>query len=710
MADTKQYIIGTSDQAGKLKHKDYTEWVDSITGTVVKAPGTSSTDKANGTIISLASNLDELENTRIYDAIDIEWAPYKIKHYNNGSTVEKPLRTTSDVIDNINNLYTYSTASSYNFSNAYNNLKSYVLTTYNNVRTSYNNLNSYVLTTYNNVKNSYDNLKSYVLTTYNNVKNSYDNLKAYVLTSYNNVKTSYNNLYTYVLTLSNNSSSSNNDIKTAYNNLYSYVLTTYNNVKTSYNNLYSYTTSKYASIESKINNLDVNNGKYKDEIELPIVVGSSANENNTAHVITGITQTNGKISYTYSGLFITPTLINDSNSSDGKFITGITKEDDDNTFDIVRGNINVIPITNYDGNAVTDIVVDSNGDIRYGKVLTFATKTELDGYYSNLNSYVLTSYNNVKTSYDNLYKYVVTLSNNSSYSSDDIRTSYNNLYSYVLTTYNNVKTSYNNLYTYTTNKIKNLGDNIYNLNKTINNLDVNKGNYEDEIKLPEVDLTSANENNTIHVITGITQTDGKISYSYSGLFITPSLPITVAYDDIRVGKFITSIDVLGDHLLYARRTNISAGLDPNSNNIGNAITYLGTNGLGDILYEKTIVFADVNSKNTFTDDQTATAWYVSSDINYKEIIDDCKITIDEISKLPIFDYIWKLDEEKKLHTGSSAQAVEEILPNLVTEDNEGIKSLDYAALGTIAGILACREICKLRDKIDKLDKIIENKL
>ena len=774
MADTKQYIIGTSDQAGKLKHKDYTEWVDSITGTVVKAPGTSSTDKANGTIISLASNLDELENTRIYDAIDIEWAPYKIKHYNNGSTVEEPLRTTSDVIDNINNLYTYSTTSSYNFSNAYNNLKSYVLTTYNNVKTSYdnlytyvlssnnninsnvltlyNNLNSYVLTTYNNVKTAYDNLKAYVLTTYNNVrtsynnlnsyilttynnvrtsynnlnsyvlttynnvktsynnvKTSYDNLKAYVLTTYNNVKNSYDNLYTYVLTLSNSSSSSNNDIKTAYNNLYSYVLTTYNNVKTSYNNLYSYTTSKCASIESKINNLDVNNGKYEDEIELPIVVGSSANENNTTHVITGITQTNGKISYTYSGLFITPTLINDSNSSDGKFITGITKEDD-NTFDIVRGNINVIPITNYDGNAVTDIVVDSNGDIRYGKVLTFATKTELDGYYSNLNSYVLTSYNNVKTSYDNLYKYVVTLSNNSSYSSDDIRTSYNNLYSYVLTTYNNVKTSYNNLYTYTTSKIKNLGDNIYVLNNTINNLDVNKGNYEDEIKLPEVDLPSANENNTIHVITGITQTDGKISYSYSGLFITPHLPITVGIDDIRVGKFITNIEVLDDHLLYAHRTNISAGLDPNSNNIGNAITYLGTNGLGDILYEKTIVFADVNSKNTFTDDQTATAWYVSSDINYKEIIDDCKITIDEISKLPIFDYIWKLDEEKKLHTGSSAQAVEEILPNLVTEDNEGIKSLDYASLGAIAGILACREICKLRDKIDKLDKIIENKL
>ena len=665
MADTKQYIIGTSDQAGKLKHKDYTEWVDSITGTVVKAPGTSSTDKANGTIISLASNLDELENTRIYDAIDIEWAPYKIKHYNNGSTVEEPLRTTSDVIDNINNLYTYSTTSSYNFSNAYNNLKSYVLTTYNNVKTSYdnlytyvlssnnninsnvltlyNNLNSYVLTTYNNVKTAYDNLKAYVLTTYNNVrtsynnlnsyvlttynnvktsynnvKTSYDNLKAYVLTTYNNVKNSYDNLYTYVLTLSNNSSSSNNDIKTAYNNLYSYVLTTYNNVKTSYNNLYSYTTSKCASIESKINNLDVSAGNYKSTLGLNMMSGAEANKNNTVSVITGITQTDGKISYAYSGVYVTPTLIN--NKGGGKFITEITSIDDNGIFDAYSANIDIKPGTSTTGNAITGLSVNEDGDIVYEKETTFVTNTQL------------------------------------------------------------------------------------------NNLDVNKGNYEDEIKLPEVDLPSANENNTIHVITGITQTDGKISYSYSGLFITPHLPITVGIDDIRVGKFITNIEVLGDHLLYARRTNISAGLNPNSNNIGNAITYLGTNGLGDILYEKTIVFADVNSKNTFTDDQTATAWYVSSDINYKEIIDDCKITIDEISKLPIFDYIWKLDEEKKLHTGSSAQAVEEILPNLVTEDNEGIKSLDYASLGAIAGILACREICKLRDKIDKLDKIIENKL
>ena len=85
MADTKQYIIGTSDQAGKLKHKDYIEWVDSETGFVVKAPGTTSTDKANGDIITTSSNLSELSSTRIYDAIDTEWAPYKIKNFSNGT-------------------------------------------------------------------------------------------------------------------------------------------------------------------------------------------------------------------------------------------------------------------------------------------------------------------------------------------------------------------------------------------------------------------------------------------------------------------------------------------------------------------------------------------------------------------------------------------------------------------------------------------------
>ena len=209
--------------------------------------------------------------------------------------------------------------------------------------------------------------------------------------------------------------------------------------------------------------------------------------------------------------------------------------------------------------------------------------------------------------------------------------------------------------------------------------------------------------------------------------------IDIIFDDSIVGNAITDLSVNSDGDIVYKKENTFATktqLDSLTNKVDRKVIndstiniYLsntstnGTSSSGSFTTNQSTNgsihlnnVARTNSKNTFSNDQTATAWYVSSDINYKEIIDDCKITIDEISKLPIFDYIWKLDEEKKLHTGSSAQAVEEILPNLVTEDNRGIKNLDYAALGTIAGILACREICKLRDKIDKLDKIIENKL
>ena len=401
MTDTKQYIVGTADQAGKIKHKDYTEWVDSSTGTVVKSNSTSSADKAQGTLVTTASNLSHNSNTRIFDAIDIEWAPYKITYQG----ITKSLRTTNDLINNISSTYSYSCS-----------------------------------------------LGNLIDSSINNINNT-------------------------------------------------------------------------------ISSLDVSSGTNKGYQALNPLNNSVADDKTTTKVITNISQQDGLISYEYAGLYIIPTLISKKQDTSGKFVTNIkgVSKDNDNIFNYELGNIEVK--TTGTGNVVTNINVDDSGNIAVTK-----------------------------------------------------------------------------------------GTNVSANNSTVNFY-----------------LSNTSKNGT----------------SSSGSFTT----------------------------------NQSTGSSIYLNNV-----------------------ARTNSKNTFSDEQTAKAWYVSSDINYKEIIDDCKITIDEISKLPIFDYIWKLDKEKKLHTGSSAQAVEEILPNLVTEDNRGIKSLDYAALGTIAGILACREICKLRDKIDKLDKIIENKL
>ena len=212
-------------------------------------------------------------------------------------------------------------------------------------------------------------------------------------------------------------------------------------------------------------------------------------------------------------------------------------------------------------------------------------------------------------------------------------------------------------------------------------------------------------------VTGITQAaNGKITYQVTDIY-TPGLSIS----DTGTGTFMTGISV-SDHKITVSRANPTA---PNNGALNIYISNTSTNGTQDLcdftankstasnVYLNNIALT--NSANTFSGNQTAPAWYISSDINYKDIIDDCRTTLDEIAELPIFDYTWKLDESKTTRTGSSAQAVEKILPNLITEDNEGIKSLDYATLGTVAGIIACREIKNLKDKIDRLERLLLEK-
>lgn len=460
MADTKQYIVGTSDQAGKIKHKDYTEWVDSVNGKVVKSNSTSSADKANGTIITEASNLLHNSNTRIFDAIDIEWAPYKITYQG----VTKSLRTTNDLINNISSTYSYSCG-----------------------------------------------LGNLIDSSINNINNT-------------------------------------------------------------------------------ISSLDVSSGTNTGYKSLYVSNNSDASDTTTTKVITNISQNDGLITYEYAGLYMTPTLISKKQDTSGKFVTKIdgTSEADDNNFNYELGNIEVK--TTGTGNVVTDINVDDSGDIAVTK------GTNVSANNSTVNFYLSNSSTN---------------GNTSSGSFTTNQSSDGSIY------LNNVAL---------TDK-----ENTFSSKQTFNK-----------------DVIAAGGNFNIEYVGGI-----------------PSIKIN--------GLGSITLPTITTATLTVNNTDNSG--------------VLIVNGTG----------------------KSTGGWFVESDINYKEIIDDCKITIDEIANLPIFDYIWKLDEEKKTHTGSSAQSVENILPNLVTEDDKGIKSLDYASLGTIAGVVACREICKLRDKLDKIEKLISNK-
>lgn len=103
----------------------------------------------------------------------------------------------------------------------------------------------------------------------------------------------------------------------------------------------------------------------------------------------------------------------------------------------------------------------------------------------------------------------------------------------------------------------------------------------------------------------------------------------------------------------------------------------------------------------------ATNFYSTSDIRYKKIINNIKIDVITLSKIPLFNFKWIDTQDELIHSGTSAQAVKLILPNVVSTKNPNKWHLDYAVLGTIAGITACKELVAQKSEIDLLKERIE---
>lgn len=105
----------------------------------------------------------------------------------------------------------------------------------------------------------------------------------------------------------------------------------------------------------------------------------------------------------------------------------------------------------------------------------------------------------------------------------------------------------------------------------------------------------------------------------------------------------------------------------------------------------------------------ATHFYENSDIRYKKILKNLSINSNTIANLPLFDFEWI--ENNSIGTGTSAQAVQQILPNLVSGTDK--LTLDYGVLGTIAGITACKELVTQKSELQQLKekvKQLEDKL
>lgn len=114
--------------------------------------------------------------------------------------------------------------------------------------------------------------------------------------------------------------------------------------------------------------------------------------------------------------------------------------------------------------------------------------------------------------------------------------------------------------------------------------------------------------------------------------------------------------------------------------------------------------------------QAPGGFYETSDARLKNFIEDVPCDFNKLALIPKKYFTWKSEDECKLQIGTSAQAVREIYPELVSEDEKGILSVAYDKLSVVAlaAIDKLHEEVKtlqnknseLEDRISKLEKLI----
>lgn len=108
---------------------------------------------------------------------------------------------------------------------------------------------------------------------------------------------------------------------------------------------------------------------------------------------------------------------------------------------------------------------------------------------------------------------------------------------------------------------------------------------------------------------------------------------------------------------------------------------------------------DIKSTGSIESDTTirAKAFYTDSDKRLKNIIGDINLDIDKILELSLIYYTFNNDQSKKEEIGVIAQEIREVCPQIVSEDENGMLSVDYSKLSILA--LYC-----IKDLYGKLKK------
>lgn len=101
----------------------------------------------------------------------------------------------------------------------------------------------------------------------------------------------------------------------------------------------------------------------------------------------------------------------------------------------------------------------------------------------------------------------------------------------------------------------------------------------------------------------------------------------------------------------------------------------------------------------------ALKFYQDSDERLKTFTEDYDVNLDDIKNIKTGRFYWNSDESQEINGGVSAQTVEAYFPELVKENENGIKSVNYDGLA----VVAIAAIKKLTERIEQLEDIIRNK-
>lgn len=103
--------------------------------------------------------------------------------------------------------------------------------------------------------------------------------------------------------------------------------------------------------------------------------------------------------------------------------------------------------------------------------------------------------------------------------------------------------------------------------------------------------------------------------------------------------------------------------------------------------------------------------FYGSDIRYKSITQQVKLSLSDIAKAPSFVYHWNREGMKcdRLNLGGSAQYTQSVLPWAV-EDNDNFLSMDYATVAYTFAVHTARHLLTYESRTDKKIKKLENRV